>query len=209
MNDVTPERWLPIVGWEGSYEVSDLGRVRSIPRRDPRGKRLAGKVLSPGLDTVGYPMVILHRHGRTTRTVHRLVAAAFLGSCPPGQEVRHLDGCRTNPRLDNLAYGTKSENQQDSIRHGTHSSLAKTHCPAGHEYTPENTYVNNRGERMCRECGRVRGRRQRLARRQEREELKRATGKVSAYSLMSPEQQEKERARSREYQRRRRAQKTA
>lgn len=89
--------------------------------------------------------------------VHVLVAAAFLGPRPDGMQVRHADGDRFNNHLSNLCYGTSKDNTDDAIRHGTHTSLInkqKTHCPQGHEYTPENTYTPPgtcyRGCRTCR-----------------------------------------------------------
>lgn len=79
--------------------------------------------------------------------------AAFAGPCPEGLEVRHLDGDPANNRLTNLCYGTHSENVQDSLRHGTHAQARKDHCNAGHEFTPENTYIRpDNGYRQCRTC---------------------------------------------------------
>lgn len=103
------EEWRPIAGFEGRYEVSSFGRVRSFFR----GVRL----LQPGIASNGYPTVCLGRGN--TRTVHSLVAETFIGPCPPNCEVRHKDGCRTNPYKDNLEYGTRSANIFDAVRHGT------------------------------------------------------------------------------------------
>jgi hypothetical protein len=114
------ERWLPVVGWEGLYDVSSLSRVRSLPRPTARGVR-GGKILSPrtGRDSRGYPMVTLARDGtRITSTVHRLVAAAFIGPCPEGQEVRHGPGGKLDASLANLCYGTRAQNIQDRVRDG-------------------------------------------------------------------------------------------
>lgn len=87
---------------------------------------------------------------------HRLVAAAFLGPCPEGMEVRHGDGVRDNNQIGNLCYGTVRDNAQDAMRHGTHQGAvmsAKTECPEGHQYSPENTYINpSTGGRHCRTC---------------------------------------------------------
>jgi NUMOD4 motif/HNH endonuclease len=155
------ESWLPIPGWEDWYEVSDLGRVRSLPRRLTYGGRMRqGKVLSPGMNSDGYLTVVLCKDARRlTVAVHRLVALAFLGPRPPGQEVRHLDGTRTNNALPNLSYGTRSQNQIDSVQHGTHLSARKTHCLRGHLFTPENTYISPRsGQRDCRICRAIRRR---------------------------------------------------
>lgn len=100
----------------------------------------------------GYPRVSLRRDGRdTVRAVHVLVAEAFIGPRPPGHEVRHINGVRTDPGAHNLIYGTRSENMRDAVRHGTHPQASKTHCKHGHEFTPENTY-QSRGRRNCRKC---------------------------------------------------------
>ena len=67
----------------------------------------------------GYPTVGLHRDGkRHFRLVHRLVLQAFVGHCPKGMECRHLDGDQINNRLENLQWGTRTENMADMIRHG-------------------------------------------------------------------------------------------
>lgn len=144
------EQWRQVPGVSPAYEVSDLGRVRSL-------KRYAGtnlRVLATPLDSRGRPSVCIDRKARR---VHQLVALAFLGPRPEGMEVRHLDGDMTNNRLSNLAYGTHAENIADQVRHGTHHMATRTHCPKGHEYTPENT-LTWKSSRTCRECGRKRSR---------------------------------------------------
>lgn len=85
---------------------------------------IAGKTLKPKMMTTtiikGYPRVTLRREGKTVyRHVHRLVALAFLGPCPPGQEVRHIYGDSTVAALSGLEYGTRAQNIADSKRHGT------------------------------------------------------------------------------------------
>lgn len=140
------EQWRPIPGHEGRYDVSDQGQVRSwLPWRGEPVPRL----LTHCPDERGYPRVRMA--GKTPR-VHQLVAAAFLGPRPDGQEVRHLDGDETNPRLSNLAYGTPSQNNRDRVTHGTHPSAAKTECPYGHPYDAANTYIQSKGSRGCRTC---------------------------------------------------------
>lgn len=157
MIDATPERWLPVVGWEGLYEISDLGRVRSLPRQGSNGHWYGGGYLKPGIGGGGYPYVNLCKNnaGRRLR-IHVLIAAAFIGPRPDGYEIRHLDGNPANSVLVNLAYGTHSENARDTVRHGAHSEARKTHCKRGHEFTPENTSVDKRGGRRCRRCKRLR-----------------------------------------------------
>lgn len=120
------EEWKPVVGFEGVYEVSNLGRVRSLDRvyyQTSRGgcfhpHKRKGQLLRPGLTSVGYPSVVLGRK-RGTFLVHRLVAEAFIGPCPEGCEVRHKDGTRNNNTADNIEYGTRKENMADARRHGT------------------------------------------------------------------------------------------
>jgi NUMOD4 motif/HNH endonuclease len=148
-------RWKPVPGYEGLYEVSTEGQVRSFRRRGT-----SGKVLSRGhAKRGGYLTVSLLRGcHQSTRPVHSLVLEAFVGPRPEGAEIRHLDGDPTNARLSNLAYGTRSENVLDKRRHGTDHNVAKTHCPQGHPYDEANTYVlpSRPHARYCRECSRRR-----------------------------------------------------
>jgi len=110
---VSEERWLPVVGWEGHYEVSDKGRVRRVK---PAFGTRPGKVLRPGLCR-GYPIVGLCRDGVTSsQRVHRLVAAAFIGPPPArGMHVDHRDGDRCNAQVDNLEYVTAAENNRRAL----------------------------------------------------------------------------------------------
>lgn len=119
MDQSTPERWLPVVGYEGLYLVSDLGRVRSLPRQTARGIR-SGCLLRPFPGRAGYLVVNLSRDGHGTRVfVHKLVAAAFIGECPPGQQVRHGPNGQRDNRASQLCYGTSAENHRDRRRDGT------------------------------------------------------------------------------------------
>ena len=119
------EEWRHVIGFEGLYEVSNTGKIRSLDRTITysRGqgffeKRVRGVLLKPGLTSVGYPSVVLGRkHG--TALVHRVVAEAFIGPRPEGHEVRHKDGTRDNNCAENLEYGTRRDNVPDARRHGT------------------------------------------------------------------------------------------
>lgn len=154
------ETWLPVAGFEGLYEVSDLGRVRGVDRLIVRGQGnypVRGVVLSPGLNSSGLLMVSLRRDGRRhSKMVHRLVAEAFVSGRADGLEVCHNDGNALNNRADNLRWDTHSANELDKIKHGTHNMKNKTHCPRGHEYDEANTKIY-RGRRFCRQCKRERG----------------------------------------------------
>lgn len=114
-------------GFERRYEVSGLGQVRSYVQPGRWGRLLSKpRLLKPTLDPqTGYPRVQLGRGVR--QAVHSLVAGAFIGPRPDGQQVRHLDGDRANPRLVNLAYGTQAENEEDKNRHGTRARGEAVH----------------------------------------------------------------------------------
>lgn len=117
----TVEEWRPVVGHEDTYEVSDLGRVRSVPRRvrSRGGHRVTrGRVLSPRPGYAGYVRVTMNGPSRRAARVHRLVLEAFRGPCPPGGVCRHLNGDPADNRLVNLVWGTQVENMADCLRHG-------------------------------------------------------------------------------------------
>lgn len=101
------EIWKPVVRFP-HYMVSDQGRVYS---------HLSQKYLRPGIASHGYPTVALGRGN--SRTLHSLVAEAFIGPPPENMEVRHKDGNRQNPKLSNLEYGTRRDNIMDAYFHGT------------------------------------------------------------------------------------------
>lgn len=109
------ENWRLIPSYP-DYEVSDLGGVRRLRASQ---KNPAGWVLKSHLRPEGYPQVGLYTGGRLRNVpVHQLVAEAFLGSPPIGQLTRHKNGDYSNPRLDNLEYGTQQQNLEDAARHG-------------------------------------------------------------------------------------------
>lgn len=88
-----------------------------------------------------------------TQFVHSLVAAAFFGERPDGIVVRHGPEGEIDNSVVNLCYGTPAENIQDSIDRKGHHQTRKTHCPQGHPYSPENTYIDTAsGGRRCRTC---------------------------------------------------------
>jgi hypothetical protein len=167
---MSAERWLPVVGYEGRYEVSDQGRVKSVARPDARGRRRAEKYLSPRVGARGHLSVALYAEGaRDDRQIHTLVLTAFVGPCPRGMEGCHWNDTPADNRLENLRWDTRSANVADSIRNGTHAMTNRTSCPRGHAYTPVNTYRYPGGARACREC--------RRAYREERREERRAKGR--------------------------------
>ncbi len=126
--DQTLEQWRPVVGYEGLYEVSDQGRVRSLDRlvRHSSGKalcRLRGVILKPATRQKGHLHVVLCCNGaEATHQIAHLVAAAFIGPRPDGLVVRHGKLGASNNTVGNLSYGTHSQNNgADKFRDGTHN----------------------------------------------------------------------------------------
>lgn len=122
MNDLKNEEWRPVVGYEGLYEISNIGNVRRLPGyvRTGRGLRFwkGGPLkLQNGSE---YFHVDLSKNGkRKIRVIHQLVADAFLGLKPDGCDlVRHFDGDCKNNKVENLIWGTSLENEADKDRHG-------------------------------------------------------------------------------------------
>lgn len=110
IEDLEGEEWRMIEGFPG-YWVSNVGRVKSLKRR-------YSKILSPGSDK-GYLFVNLHSDGiQNVIKIHSLVAVAFLGKCPDGYEVNHIDLNRSNNRVSNLEYTTPAGNIQHAARNG-------------------------------------------------------------------------------------------
>lgn len=145
MTDVF-EEWRDVVGYEGLFRVSSLGRVLCVSTNRIRKAKIHGP----------YRRVNLYKSGvRTPHRIHVLVATAFHGVGAPLLEVRHLDGDSLNNLVSNLKWGTRSDNHQDTVAHGRNFQAKKTHCPKGHAYTEANTrrYAQRR---FCRACDRAR-----------------------------------------------------
>lgn len=104
------ELWKDIPDYEGKYQVSNMGRVKSFVKNN------SGCLLKPGKASHQYYTVALGRNN--SKTVHSLVALAFIGVKPKGMEVLHLDGSRDNNMVSNLRYGSRSDNIRDAVKHG-------------------------------------------------------------------------------------------
>lgn len=126
------EEWKAVKGYEGLYEVSSLGRVRTIERVVIRSNGspipVRARILKPTPNIrFGYLYVAMYsENGRTSKSVHRLVANAFLGS-QEGREVNHIDGDKSNNALANLEYVTSAENKQHARRIGLWANRGDEH----------------------------------------------------------------------------------
>ncbi len=157
-----PDEWRPIPGYEGSYEVSRFGVVRSLDRVIMRSngvpQTFRGKVKVPQIKNTYYAVWL----GKKPWYVHNLVLLAFVGPRPDDYQCCHNDGNPLNNNLENLRWDTRSANMLDTIRHGTHPTAFKDVCKSGHRFDEQNTYLRpRRAGRDCRECTRERGRKYR------------------------------------------------
>jgi hypothetical protein len=153
------ERWRPVVGHEGAYEVSDHGRVRSLDRRVPLRENWTRFAPGRDLHLWKHPRGYLHVNiaGRTT-PVHRLVLEAFVGPAPEGTEGLHWNDDPADNRLQNLRWGSRPENEADKIRNGGHYLVNRTRCTRGHLLDAPNLVPSllRRGHRTCLACNRAR-----------------------------------------------------
>jgi hypothetical protein len=131
------EIWMPIPGYEGLYEASNQGQIRSLDRHGVLGKGMGtrkGRILRQ-CNRQDYQVVGLCKNGILKQfTVHRLVMLAFEGERPIGLEICHGDGDPRNNAKSNLRYDTKFANAADKVKHGT-GNLADTNPRA--QFTDE------------------------------------------------------------------------
>ena len=117
------EEWRDVVGWEGLYQVSNLGRVKSLPRciehKDGREFFYPSKVIKNQKIGTGYRSVVLHRANiKNQYDVHRLVAETFIPNPNNLSDVNHKDGCKTNNILSNLEWCSRSDNLKHAYKNG-------------------------------------------------------------------------------------------
>lgn len=112
--EVEGEVWKDVKGYEGHYQVSNLGRIKSFKRKEPR-------IFSRKLGAERRHLVIsLLKNGlKLQKLIHRIVLETFIGPCPENMEACHNDGNPLNNKLNNLRWDTHKNNELDRIRHGT------------------------------------------------------------------------------------------
>lgn len=120
------EVWKDIPGYEGLYQISNMGRVKSLPRNDKFCKRPVAVILKPFVCGSGYQEVILAiKRRRKPKLIHRMVAEAFVPNQSGKREVNHKDGDRSNNRHTNLEWVTPSENIQHSYDELEHKAYSR------------------------------------------------------------------------------------
>lgn len=156
------ENWRPIEGYEHEYEVSDMGRVRTLAHVVLRSngipqtiKARARKIVMSNRNRAVVCLCV--DDVREMKQVHELVLTAFVGAKPEGLIYGcHRDDDPMNNSVINLYWGTPSQNTADCIANGNHNMASKTSCVRGHAFTESNTKVTTRTDgrvkRECREC---------------------------------------------------------
>lgn len=109
------EQWMPVTNYEGLYEVSNFGRIKSLPRKgSPRTT-----IMQTCLDSNGYEQTAITKNKKSTSfKIHKLVAIAFIEKTLTGYEINHKDGNRLNNNASNLEWCTRSENVKHSYDFG-------------------------------------------------------------------------------------------
>lgn len=138
------ESWGDVTLYGDKYEVSTMGNVRN---------KITQRMLKHTVHhKTNHRLVSLTHKGETKKLrVHRLVAATHIPNPNKEEFVLHWDDDPTNNTVDNLRWGSRSDNNYDRVRNGSHHNTNKTHCPSGHEYTEDNVYVYS-NRRSCKAC---------------------------------------------------------
>lgn len=152
------ETWKPVAGQAG-YEISDMGRVRTLDRECWNGWAWwikPGQILKPQRAGRGYRKVTM---SGKQRYVHALVLEAFVGPRPEGWDCLHGNDDRADNRLANLKWGTKQQNSHETVERKRFPAQRRTRCPYGHELKDPNLVESliRRGHRGCKACARARG----------------------------------------------------
>lgn len=122
------EIWKSVVGFDGLYEVSSIGRVRGVDRILSDGRNWKGRILAQKTDKGGHKSVRLCRADiHIFRGVHVLMLEAFVGPCPAGMQGAHNDGAADRNILGNLRWDTPKGNTADRVKHGTQLYGEKVH----------------------------------------------------------------------------------
>lgn len=125
---MSKEEWRDIKGYEGKYQVSNFGFVKSLQRWDNFNNRVQKRerILKQNKNRKGYMKVKLYNEeGKKTLSVHRLVAIAFIENPENKEQINHIDGNKANNRLDNLEWCTNKENQIHARKCGLSDNCRK------------------------------------------------------------------------------------
>lgn len=122
------EKWKDIEGYEGLYQISNLGRVKSLPKPCRNNSISKEKILKPRINDNGYCVVDLYKNKkRKVFRIHKLVMHTFIGK-NESLDINHIDGNKTNNKLSNLEYCTRQENMLHAVKIGLSKGCIKVKC---------------------------------------------------------------------------------
>lgn len=149
-DELANEEWRNIDGYEGLYQVSNLGRVRGLPivtKFGARNKKIPYRILTPTISKRGYYVVTLHKNGVSkTCTVHRLIATAFIPNPDNKPYIDHIDTNRLNNDVCNLRWVTSKENANNPLTLEKNRRMCK-------QLWQEGRYDNRKNRRSCIKVG--------------------------------------------------------
>lgn len=127
LEDMPGEEWRDIPGWEGYYQISNLGRVKSVSHTNFQGKTFKTRILRQTIGTKGYFRVRLYDKGKQCGFhVARLVALAFIGNPDGKPTIDHINGDKSDNRVENLKWATHHENQMNPILRKRRSEIMRS-----------------------------------------------------------------------------------
>lgn len=115
LEDLLDEKWVDVLGWEGYYKVSNLGRFKSLKRKTSSGRSISEKILTQNLVKVGYLRVHLRSKNNKSVLSHILIARSFIPNPEGKKEVNHKNADKTDNKVSNLEWATRLENVEHAV----------------------------------------------------------------------------------------------